>query len=109
MTRSLAAVAILMLFALAVPPRFVAHPGHDQTVMGTVKSLKENHLGVEDKDGKVTMFMLAETTKILRGKVKAAPADIKVGERVVVIGTTHEGADHSAGTLLAKEVRLAAA
>jgi hypothetical protein len=108
MTRLFATLAVLSFIALVAPSGASAHPGHDHTVMGTVKSIKDQHLEVEVKDGKVMLFMLAETTKILRGKVKAAAADIKVGERVVVIGTDHEGAGHPAGTLLAKEVRLAA-
>ena len=108
MTKLFAALTVLALLAGGAPTLASAHPGHDHTVMGTVKSIKDNHLEVEAKDGKVTLFMLAETTKILRGKVKARAADIKVGERIVAIGATHTGAGHPAGTLLAKEVRLAA-
>jgi hypothetical protein len=108
MTKLIAALLVMGLVALSAPPRAAAHPGHDHTVMGTVKSIKDNHLEVEGKDGKVTLFMVAATTKILRGKVKASAADIKVGERIVATGSTHEGAGHPAGTLLAKELRLAA-
>jgi hypothetical protein len=108
MTRLSAILAFLALIVLAAPPRVVAHPGHDHTVMGTVKSIRDNHVEVEAKDGKVTLFLLADTTKIRRGKVKAAAADIKVGERIVATGAAHEGAGHPAGMLLAKEVRLAA-
>jgi hypothetical protein len=109
LNRLIAALSVVALAALFAPPSGDAHPGHDHTVMGTVKSVRDKHVEVEAKDGKVTVFMLADTTKILRGKVKAGAADIKVGERIVITGTTHEGAGHPAGMLLAKEVRLAAA
>lgn len=103
-----AILAVLALVALIAPPPAAAHPGHDHTVMGTVKSIRDKHVEVEAKDGKVTLFMLADATKILRGKVKARAVDIRVGERIVAIGAAHEGAGHPAGMLLAKEVRLAA-
>ncbi len=108
LTRLIAALAVVALAALIAPPGAAAHPGHDHTVMGTVKSIRDHHVEVEAKDGKVTLFMLAETTKILRGKVKASAADIKVGERIVATGSAHEGAGHPPGMLLAKEIRLAA-
>jgi hypothetical protein len=109
----MATLLTLALLALALPGRVAAHPGHDHTVMGTVKAIQNGHLEVEAKDGKVSTFMLTATTKILRGKVKATAADIRVGERVVAIGAAppkdaaHEGG-HPAGMLVAKEVRLAA-
>jgi len=87
------------------PALTVAHPGHDQTVMGTVKSIKDGHLEVEAKDGKVSAFTIASTTRILRGTAKATAADIKAGERIVVIATHPESGDH-AETMTAKEVRL---
>ena len=48
----------LALLALALPGRVAAHPGHDHTVMGTVKAIQNGHLEVEAKDGKVSTFML---------------------------------------------------
>jgi hypothetical protein len=107
------ASCVATLLVLALAGRVAAHPGHDHTVMGTVKAIENGHLEVEAKDGKVSTFMLTETTKILRGKVKATAADIKVGERVVAIGAAppkdapHAGG-HPAGMLIAREVRLAA-
>lgn len=119
MMRSTLTLICLAAIALVGPARIVAHPGHDQTVMGTVKSFKAPHLAVQGKDGKVTTFVVAETTKVLRGKVKASASDITVGERIVVTGSTHAGpgegaspggggAGHPEGSLLAKEIRLAA-
>ena len=116
MSRAIVWMSVLVLLAVAAPMRALAHPGHEHTVMGTVKSVKDGHVAVEAKDGKVTTFMLAQTTKILRGKEKATEADIKVGERVVAIGTAPEkksgdphAGEHGADMLNAKEIRLAAA
>ena len=83
--------------------------------MGTVKSIKDGHLEVEAKDGKVSTFMLAEATKILRGKTRVTAAEIKVGERVVAIGAPPAAAggaaspDSGHAMLVAKEIRLATA
>ena len=123
MTRTIAlsgalcgALCALLLFT---PSRAMAHPGHDHTVMGTVKSIKDGHVAVEAKDGTISTFMIADTTKILRGREKATAADIKVGERIVAIAAAPPGAagssGHAAGghdpaaMLVAKEIRLGAA
>jgi hypothetical protein len=115
MNRAIVWIGVLVMLVVAPPIRALAHPGHDHTVMGTVKSVKEGHVAVEAKEGKVTTFMLSATTKILRGKEKATAADIKVGERVVAIGTPPEKksgdphGEHGGEMLNAKEIRLAAA
>jgi hypothetical protein len=107
MARTVTSVVALLVLAWFVAPA-LAHPGHDQTVMGTVKSIKGGQLEVEAKDGKVSTFTLAESTKVLRGKVKVAASEIKVGERVVAVGSTHQESGQPEGALMAKEIRLAA-
>jgi hypothetical protein len=61
--------------------------------------------------------MITDQTKILRGKTAAALADIKVGERVVVMGmmekagtsaTAEHGSEHG-GMMTAKEIHLGSA
>jgi hypothetical protein len=111
---------LLLLFcalALFATAGVSAHPGHNHTVMGTVKSFKDGHLEVEAKDGKVSTFMLTESTKILRGKTKVDATEITVGARVVAIGVmppgntadSQAGGTHAAaGMIEAKEIRLAA-
>jgi hypothetical protein len=76
----IAAVAALVLGGGAA----WAHEGHTHKVMGTVAMVHENHLQVQTKDGKTVTITMNEKTKILRGKQKAAVADLLTGTRVVV-------------------------
>lgn len=78
-------VAVLIASVIAVPSAVVAHEGHDHRTMGVVSVLHENHLEVKDKDGKTVTFTLEKATKILRGKKLMKVAEIKVGDRVVVV------------------------
>ncbi len=114
MTRRLAAIFVALCAITLIAPRLVrAHEGHDHKVMGTVKSIQEKHLEVQDKTGKTSMVMITDQTKILRGKTAAALADIKVGERIVVIGTMEKAgtsAKADQGSMVtAKEIHLASA
>ena len=118
MTRRLIAIFVaLCAFTLIAPRVVLAHEGHNHRVMGTVKSIQEKHLEVQDKDGKTSTFVITDDTKIIRGKAAAALADIKVGERIVVIGTmekagTSATAEHGAehrGMMNAREIHLGSA
>lgn len=84
-------VSIVAALACAAPIALLAHEGHDHKILGVVSAIHENHLEVKDTKGKVTTHTIAATTKILRGKMKVATGDIKVGDRVVV--TTRETKD----------------
>jgi YHS domain-containing protein len=77
----------------------LAHEGHKH-VMGTVAAVAADHLQVKTKDGKAVTVPLTKATHYLKGKEKAAPADVHVGDRVVV--------DLAKGGA-AEEVRLASA
>ncbi len=104
MRRALMAVVIGIMFA----PSIAAHKGHDHKVMGTVAAIHENHLEVKAADGKESAITLNEKTTILRDKAKLTAADIKVGNRVVVVATETKDKDGKT-TLVAKEVRLGTA
>jgi translation initiation factor IF-1 len=84
-------LSIAAALVLTAPAALVAHEGHDHKVMGVVSAIHENHLEVKDVKGKVTTHTIGATTKVTRGKIKMAAADIKVGDRVVV--TTRETKD----------------
>jgi len=77
----------------------LAHEGHKH-VMGTVAAVAADHLQVKTKDGKAVTVPLTKATHYLKGKAKAAPADVHIGDRVVV--------DLAKGGA-AEEVRLASA
>lgn len=104
MRKALLAVMIGIMFA----PLIAAHEGHDHKVMGTVAAIHENHLEVKAADAKMSAITLNEKTNILRGKTKLTSADIKVGNRVVVVATENKDKDGKT-TLVAKEVRLGTA
>lgn len=100
-------LVIALMFSVLVTPWALAHEGHVHKVMGTVSTIHENHLEVKGTDGKVAVITLTDKTKILRGKAPAKPADIKSGERIVVIATQTKDKDGKQ-MLVAKEVRLGA-
>lgn len=52
--------------------------------MGTVTAVAADHLQVKTKDGKDVTVPLTKATRYLKGKDKAAKADVHVGDRVVV-------------------------
>jgi translation initiation factor IF-1 len=79
----------LFLFAgvLLTPLLVFAHPGHTHKTMGVVSMIHENHLEVKDAQGKASTFTLDAKTRIRRGKSILKAADIKTGDRVVVVTT----------------------
>ena len=90
------------LAALAFPLLLEAHEGHAHQVLGTVSSIGAEALEVKATDGKTVRITLNAATKFTRGKTKVTPADVQVGERVVVdVGTGKE-------PLVANAVQLAA-
>ena len=68
-----------------------AHEGHEHKVMGKVVSVSESKIEVETTDGKKVEAVLLATTKYLRDKAVAARADVKVGERVVIVTVEEKG------------------
>ena len=63
----------------------LAHEGHEHKIMGKVVTIDEKKIEVESTDGKKVSGALSADTKYLRDKTPAARADVKVGERVVIV------------------------
>jgi hypothetical protein len=83
MTRRRLLAALAFIGASFVPVG--AHEGHDHKVLGTVTEITATHVTVRAvKDGAVSVIAFAPATKVTRGRVKLTPADITVGDRVVV-------------------------
>ena len=74
-----------ILAIVAIPAVSAAHPGHAHKVMGVVSTIHENHLEVKDAKDKASTFTLDEKTRVRRGKTILKAADIKVGDRVIVV------------------------
>lgn len=105
MTRRMLIVSTLLL---ALPALAVAHPGHAHKTMGVVSVIHENHLEVKDTQGKATTFTLDAKTRIRRGKAVLTAADIKTGDRVIVVTAETKGKDGKA-VLTVTEVQLGTA
>jgi translation initiation factor IF-1 len=81
---------------ITMPALTWAHPGHTHKTMGVVETVHENHLQVKDTQGKSVTFTLDDKTRVRRGKTILKAADIKVGDRVVVVTTETKGKDGKA-------------
>ena len=83
MRKALAAMAVMALVAVGGLLR--AHEGHEHKIMGKVIAIEEKKIEMESTDGKKVAGVLSPDTKYLRDKTPAARADVKVGERVVIV------------------------
>jgi hypothetical protein len=86
----------LTTIMITMPALTWAHPGHTHKTMGVVETVHENHLQVKDTQGKSVTFTLDDKTRVRRGKTILKAADIKVGDRVVVVTTETKGKDGKA-------------
>ncbi len=71
--------------------RALAHEGHEHKVMGKVIAIDDKKVEVEAVDGKKVSAVLSTETKFLRDKAAATRADVKVGERVVIVVVEENG------------------
>ncbi len=97
--RKLFAVALAMALAF-VAGRVLAHEGHEHKIMGKVVAVDDKKIEVESTDGKKVVGVLSTETKYLREKTAAARADVKVGERVVIVVVEEKGVQNVKQVLL---------
>ena len=91
-------IALLALTARAA----WAHEGHTHTIMGTVMGRDAHAVQVKTPGGEILSIAITDKTAVVRGKQKAAIADVQKGSRVVVdIGNGED-------PLIANEIRLGA-
>jgi len=93
-------LATTMLVAMTAATT-VAHGGHTHKIMGTISKITHNQVEVQGTDGKKVVVVFNDKTRILKGTVKGAAADLKEGARVVI--------EAEGEPLVAKAFRLAAA
>jgi hypothetical protein len=94
---------------LAGAPLALAHEGHNHKLMGVVSVVHDNHLEVKDAKGKASTFTLDAKTRIRRGKTILKAADIKTGDRVVVLSRETKDKTTGKSTFAVLEVQLGAA
>jgi len=78
-------VAMAVAALVATSGLLSAHEGHEHKIMGKVVTIDEKKIEVESTDGKKVSGVLSADTKYLRDTKPAARADVKVGERVVIV------------------------
>ena len=94
---------IAALFALSLALSGVAYAhGDTPHVQGTVVSATDTTIVIKTKAGNQT-FTIDNSTKVMRGKKRAALKDVQAGDRVVIHSMKH--ADH----VMAKQIDLAGA
>jgi uncharacterized protein YaaW (UPF0174 family) len=74
-----------LMAMVALAGRVLAHEGHEHKVLGKVVTIDEKSITVEGLDAKKVTGMLNAETKYMRDKTALTRADVKVGERVVVL------------------------
>jgi len=102
MQRKLVAVTLLVVVALA--GRVLAPEGHEHKGMGKVVASDEKTIQVESLDGKKVSGVLSAGTKYLRDKAPAERADVKLGERVVIVIVEEQGVRNVKQVLLSTAV-----
>ena len=80
-----------------------AHAGHIHTIMGTVTAIDAHTIQVKTPGGEILSIAITDKTTVVRGKQKAAIADVQKGARVVV------GIGDGEDPLMAGEIRLGVA
>ena len=99
MNRRRAVFLGIVLLALATRAVW-AHEGHTHTIMGTVMGRDAQAVQVKTPGGETLSIAITDQTNVVRGKQKAAIADVQKGSRVVVdIGNGED-------PLIANEIRL---
>ncbi|MBY0493865.1 MAG: hypothetical protein K2Y23_06590 [Cyanobacteria bacterium] len=103
MTRRSAIVLLTMFATIALTSgTALAHPAHEQKVMGTVTMAAADHVMLKTTDGKDTMVAINKSTKFMRAKKAMKPSDLIVGMRVVIAAVTDENDEK----LIAKTIEL---
>ena len=96
-------VVLALALVMVVAGNAWAHEGHIHTIMGTVTGVDAHSLQVKTPSGEVLSIAITDKTTVVRGKQKAAIADVQKGARVVV------GIGNGEDPLMAGEIRLGAA
>jgi hypothetical protein len=84
MSKAFVLYSLLPLLLLRAVP-LSAHEGHEHKVLGKVVAIDDKRIEVETTDGKRVTGALNAQTKYSRERTPAARADVRVGERVVIV------------------------
>jgi hypothetical protein len=93
-------IGLSFVLALAAPAVASAHEGHAHKVMGIVTAVGADEIEIATSDGREVSLVVNEQTRYRAGDSPAVAAEVKVGERAVVI------TEEKDGRVLAREVLL---
>ena len=96
-------IPTLLAACVALAGTTMAHEGHEHKVMGKVVAIDDKKIEVEATDGKKVTGVLSAETKYTRDKAAAAFADVKVGERVVIVVVQEKDVQKVKQVLLGQE------
>jgi hypothetical protein len=102
-------IFLTVAVVLAAAPLALAHEGHNHKLMGVVSVVHDNHLEVKDAKGKASTFTLDAKTRVRRGKTILKAADIKTGDRVVVLSRETKDKATGKSTITVLEVQVGTA
>ena len=100
--RSAIAVATVFAMIALVTATTLAHPGHEEKVMGTVTMAASDHVMLKTTQGKDATVVINKDTKFTRAKKAMKASDLVVGMRVVIAAVSDENDDK----LIAKTIEL---
>ena len=72
-----------MILALALSELVLAH-GNEQHIMGTVTSVSESSVTVENGSNQTQTVLITDKTRFIQGDSRATVKDLKVGDKVVI-------------------------
>ena len=78
-------VAVVLVASAAM-----AHPGHEQKVLGTITMAATDHVMVKTPDGKNAIVQITKDTKFMQAKKVMKASDLKVGMRIVITAVTDD-------------------
>ena len=72
-----------MILVLALADLVLAH-GNEQHIMGTVTSISESSVTVENGSNQTQTVVITDKTRFIQGDSRATVKDLKVGDKVVI-------------------------
>lgn len=90
MTRPQMMVLAATVAAVLTAGAAMAHPGHEQKILGTVTMAAADHVMVKSPDGKDATVTITKDTRFMQSKKAMKPSDMKVGMRIVITAVTDE-------------------
>lgn len=100
--RTVIALTTVLAMTVLLTATALAHPAHEQKVMGTVTMVAADHVMLKTMEGKDATVVINKDTKFARAKKAMKASDLVAGMRVVIAAVTDANDDK----LVAKTIEL---